>query len=445
MINSLWERVLVNIQSDINKQSFNMWLKDTEPVSIYGNIMTITVPDEVARRHIAEHYSSLLSKKIQDITGDHLDFEFVTKNGNSDDEVNRAPTEVNTPNHSSTNITRYILNPEYTFNNFVVGPNNQYAHAAAESVSRSPATHFNPLFIYGKTGLGKTHLMQAIGHTVIEDKPFLKVLYVQCEHFVNEFIQAIRTGTIPSFKIKYRDVDILLIDDIQFIEKKEQTQEEFFHTFDTLHSNKKQIVISSDRPPKDLATLQDRLRTRFEWGLITDIQTPNLETREAILRNKAEKANMNIPDDVLIYIARRIKSSIRALEAALARLNHVSTVSKEPISITQAKSHLKDLFDDDANRKITTPDIINKVSEKFDVTVEDLVSKSRHSKIVHPRFVAMYLLRKLTDLTTIDIGKEFGNRDHSTVLNAMNNVEKMIVENETLKETIDDIISELKC
>ncbi len=444
MINGLWDKVLLNIQSDINKQSFDMWLKNTEPISIYGNTMKINVPDEVARRHITDHYSILLSKIIKEITGESLHFEFVTNNEPPDEVVNASPAESNISDYKSTENIKSILNPEYTFNNFVIGPNNQYAQAAAESISRSPATHFNPLVIYGGTGLGKTHLMQAIGHFIIEEKPFLKVLYVQCEHFVNEFIHSIRTGNVASFKIKYRDVDILLIDDIQFIEKKEQTQEEFFHTFDTLHSNKKQIVISSDRPPKELATLQNRLRTRFEWGLITDIQPPNLETREAILRNKAEKANMNIPDDVLNYIARRIKSSIRALEAALARLNHVSTVSHEPISIMQAKNHLKDLFDVDANKKVTIPDIMSKISEKFDLTVEDLISKSRHSKFVQPRFIAMYLSRKLTDLTTIEIGKEFGNRDHSTVLNAMNNVEKMMSDNEEFRESVEDISSELK-
>jgi chromosomal replication initiator protein len=444
MINGLWDKVLLNIQSDINKQSFDMWLKNTEPISIYGNTMKINVPDEVARRHITDHYSTLLSKIIKEITGESLHFEFVTDNEPSDEAVSASPAEPNISDYKSTENIKSILNPEYTFSNFVIGPNNQYAQAAAESISRSPATHFNPLFIYGGTGLGKTHLMQAIGHFIIEEKPFLKVLYVQCEHFVNEFIHSIRTGNVASFKIKYRDVDILLIDDIQFIEKKEQTQEEFFHTFDTLHSNKKQIVISSDRPPKELATLQNRLRTRFEWGLITDIQPPNLETREAILRNKAEKANMNIPDDVLNYIARRIKSSIRALEAALARLNHVSTVSHEPISIMQAKNHLKDLFDEDANKKITIPDIMSKISGKFDLTIEDLISKSRHSKFVQPRFIAMYLSRKLTDLTTIDIGKEFGNRDHSTVLNAMNNVEKMMSDNEEFRESVEDLISELK-
>jgi chromosomal replication initiator protein len=337
-----------------------------------------------------------------------------------------------------------MLKPEYTFENFVVGPNNQLPHAAAVSVSKAPATQYNPLFIYGGTGLGKTHLMQAIGHSIMKEKPYMKVLYITTEQFLNEFIHAISTNTLPSFKMKYRDVDILLIDDIQFIEKKEQTQEEFFHTFNTLHNNKKQIIISSDRPPKDLSTLEVRLRTRFEWGLITDIQPPNVETREAILRNKAERLNIDIPDEILNFIARRIKSSIRALEAALIRLNAVSSLSSEPISIYHAKNHLKDLFDEDTSKKITMTDIMQRVSEKYNISVEDLKSKSRHSRVVHPRFIAMYISRKLTDMTTVDIGKEFGDRDHSTVLNAMNNVEKMMADNEDFQETVEDLISEIR-
>lgn len=445
MVTEIWGKVLTTIQSNINKQSFDMWLKDTEPVSLMENIIKVKVTDEVARRHISDNYSTLISTIVKDITGDNIYCEFVT--GNGYDSVKEAPVSLSAvaphgdtpPDHSTQR-----LYPKYTFENFVVGPNNQLAHAAAVSVSRSPATQYNPLFIYGGTGLGKTHLMQAIGHYIIKERPYLKVLYVPSEEFLNDFLQSIRTNTISSFKIKYRNVDVLLIDDIQFIEKKEQTQEEFFHTFNTLHNNKKQIVISSDRPPKELSTLEERLRTRFEWGLITDIQPPNLETREAILRNKAERENMNIPDEVLNYIARRIKSSIRALEAALIRLNAVALIENEPISISHAKIHLKDLFDEDTQKKISLSDIMLKVTTKFDVSIEELVSKSRHSKIVQPRFIAMYLARKLTEMTTIEIGKEFGDRDHSTVLNAMNNVERMIKEDEEFQELIDDMLNEMR-
>ena len=444
MVQEIWVKVLTSVQSSINKQSFDMWLKDTEPVSLSNNTLKVKVSDDVARRHISENYSAIISSAIGAITGQNIYCEFVTGNGHSDSAAFTSPPEP-VPSSDSTDYSAQRLNPRYTFENFVIGPNNQLAHAAAVSVSRAPATQYNPLFIHGGTGLGKTHLMQAIGHHILRERPYLKVLYVPSEEFVNEFIQAIRTNTITSFKIKYRNVDVLLIDDIQFIEKKEQTQEEFFHTFNTLHNNKKQIIISSDRPPKELSTLEERLRTRFEWGLLADIQPPNLETREAILRNKAERDNMNIPDEVLNYIARRIKSSIRALEASLIRLNMVAVVENEPITIAHAKTHLKDLFDDDTQKKISTSDIMSRVAERFEVSIDDLTSKSRHSRVVLPRFVAMYLTRKLTDLTTIDIGREFGDRDHSTVLNAMNNVEKMIKEDEEFKERLEDMVAELKC
>jgi len=445
MVEEIWGKVLTEIQSNINRQSFDMWLKETRPLSLAENTLKVKVIDDVARRHINDNYATMISAILKDITGDSLVCEFVTGNGFSHIVDNPAPqAALGSSSVDNSDYSSQRLNPKYTFENFVVGPTNQLAHAAAMSVSGAPATQYNPLFLYGGTGLGKTHLMQAIGHHIIKERPYLKVFYVPSEEFVNEFIHAVRTNTMSSFKIKYRNVDVLLIDDIQFIEKKEQTQEEFFHTFNTLHNNKKQIVISSDRPPKDLSTLEDRLRTRFEWGLITDIQPPNLETREAILRNKAERENFNIPDDVLNYIARRIKSSIRALEAALTRLRMVAQVENETITISHAKTHLKDLFDEDSQKKVSASDIMNKVCEKFNVSVDDLISKSRHNRVVQPRFVAMYLARKLTDLTTTDIGKEFGDRDHSTVLNAMNNIEKMIKESDEFREMIDDLITDMK-
>jgi chromosomal replication initiator protein len=446
----IWNQALSNIQAIINKQSFDMWLKDTEPLSLNDSKMMIRVADEVAQRHISDNYSSMLSSIVSKLASRNIFCEFTTtksfegpsqsSSSDTDDDSSLQQTLfVNEPDKNGS-----ILKPEYTFDNFVVGPNNALPHAAAISVSKAPATQYNPLFIYGGTGLGKTHLMQAIGHSIMNEKPYMKVLYITTEQFLNEFINAIRTNTIQSFKIRYRNVDILLIDDIQFIEKKEQLQEEFFHTFNILHNNKKQIVISSDRPPKELSTLEERLKTRFEWGLITDIQAPNIETREAILRNKAEKLNMEISDEVLIFIAKRIKSSIRALEAALTRLKAVTSITDEPLSLYHAKNHLKDLFDEESNKKITINDIMTRVSEKYCISVEDIKSKSRHSKIVLPRFVSMYIARKLTDMTTVDIGKEFGDRDHSTVLNAMSKVEEMMKEDEDFLESIEELISELR-
>ncbi|MFC1669674.1 chromosomal replication initiator protein DnaA [Spirochaetota bacterium] len=449
----IWDKTLSTLQTNINKQSYDMWLKDTEPMSISDNTIKIRVVDDVARHHISENYSKQIESIIQDITGKKYICEFITSNNFSKQNINENVISTNHEdiNEKLTNFSdnsntsvRSILNPNYTFDNFVVGPNNQLAHAASNAVSIAPAKQYNPLFIYGGTGLGKTHLMQAIGHHIIDNKPFLKVLYVPTEQFINEFIQSIRTNTTESFKIKYRNIDILLIDDIQFIEKKEETQNEFFHTFNTLYDNNKQIIITSDRPPKQLSTLTDRLRSRFEWGMITDIQPPNLETREAILRNNAEKVNLNVSDEALNYIARRIKSTIRALEAALSRLKMVSILYNEPITVQHAKLHLRDLFDGDINKSVSIRDIIKRISDEGNVSIEEIKSKSRHSRIVQPRFKAMYISRQLTDLTYDEIGKEFGGRDHSTVVNAINQIEIDMKVNTELKENIDDIILELK-
>jgi len=448
MSSDLWNNVLNTLKNNINKQSYDMWFKDTEILSINNNLITIKAIDEVARRHIKEKYLQKIGNIINNITKKKYSCEILTKN--NQEEKTGEPKKIINQNFSETykmnlnNSQDNALNPRYTFDNFVIGPNNQFAHAAADAVAKSPATQFNPLFVYGESGLGKTHLMQAIGHYLKERRPMLKIFYVPTEQFINEFIISIRTNTQESFKIKYRNVDILMVDDIQFIEKKEETQNEFFHTFNTLYDNKKQIIITSDRPPKQLSTLEDRLRTRFEWGMITDIQPPNLETREAILRNKAEKENINISEEALNYIASHIKSSIRALEAALTRLKMVSFLYKEEISILHAKKHLKDIFDINADKKININDIIKKVTEKYEVTIEDLISKSRHSRIVTPRFIAMYLSRALTRETTSEIGKKFGDRDHSTVVNAVNQIEDNIKKDLSFKETIDDLILELK-
>jgi len=442
----IWDNVLTDLEKKINKQSFSMWLKDTEPLSINGDILQIKVKDDVAVRHLKDKYLKDIETIIESTTGKKYSCEFITEIEFKDIEKSKINEHVIDSQQYSKNENNRIspLNPNYTFENFVVGPNNQLAHAAAKSVSRSPATQFNPLFIYGGTGLGKTHLIQAIGHYLLQERPYLKVLYIPTEQFINEFIYAIQTNTTHSFKIKYRNVDILMIDDIQFLEKKEETQNEFFHTFNTLYENKKQIIISSDRPPKQIATLADRLRTRFEWGMITDIQTPNLETREAILRNKAAKENIIISDEAFNYIARRITSSIRALESALANLRMVYDIYNEPITMKHIKEHLKHLFDEESSKKVTPNDIITRISDLYNISVEDIISKSRQSKIVTPRFVAMYLMRKLTDMTTTDIGKRFGDRDHSTVVNAINKIDEDMKNDPDFKEQIEELIIELR-
>ncbi len=440
----IWGKVLDSMQTNINKQSFDMWLKDTKPLEYSGDTMKIRVADDVAKRHISDQYSNQIENILESLAGKRMSCEFVINNGFVTETEEPPVFKGSERSVAGVNQIPVHLNPKYTFENFIIGPNNQLAHAAASAVAHAPATQFNPLFIYGATGLGKTHLMHAVGHHIISEKPFLKVLYVPTEQFINEFINSIMSNTQSSFKIKYRDVDILLIDDIQFIEKKEETQNEFFHTFNNLYENKKQIVITSDRPPKQLSTLTDRLRSRFEWGMITDIQSPNLETREAILRHNAERENLNISDEAINYIARRIKSTIRALEAAISRLKLVSSHFEEQINPNHAKLHLKDLFDDSSNKKVTVEDIMSKVSEIDDISVEELKSKSRHSRLIQPRFKAMYLVRKLTDMTQSDIGKEFGDRDHSTVVNAINKIEEDMRISSEFREHIEDLIVELR-
>jgi len=440
----IWEKVLKKIESQINKQSFNTWLKDTQLISNDNNVIKILVTDDVAVKHVTQEYLKLIENILETVTQTKYNCQFITDNNFSHSKSNYLDEKnINLKKDSTDN--ELILNPNYTFNNFIVGSNNQFAHAAANSVAQNPGKDINPLFIYGESGLGKTHLLQAIGHHLLKEKPYLKIMFVRTEQFISEFVFSIRKGSQESFKIKYRDVDILLIDDIQFLENKDETQNEFFHTFNALHQRNKQIVISSDRPPKNIATLTDRLRTRFEGGLLVDIKPPNLETREAILRLKAENENFTISDEAYYYMSRRIQSNIRSLEAAINRLRMVAQISNNKyISIEDAKNNLKELFDVDANKNISISDIMNKVAGKYNVTVDELISKNRQNRIIIPRHISMYLSRQLTELTTSDIGRQFGNRDHSTVVSAVNKIIEDMKKNIYLKEQISEIVGELK-
>lgn len=441
--NEIWSSVLSDLQNTINRQSFDTWFKDSDALQFDGNTLTVKVQDDVAKKHIIDNYSDIFTHIITSKLGRKINLSLVVNSS----EISIAPSPADQKEiETGARVDKVYsyLNPRYLFDSFVVGPNNQLAFATAMSVSKAPGKNYNPFFIYGESGLGKTHLLQAIGNAIALEKPYLKVLYTSIEQFMNEFIFSIQNNTQRNFKIKYRNVDVLLIDDIQFIQNKEGTQEEFFYTFEDLYKNNKQIVISSDRPPKEISHLAERLRTRFEWGLQADIKPPNIETREAILRKKAEIENIVISDDVLNFIAKRIKTNIRKLESALTKLQAISSIQNEPISVYLAKQHLKPLFDEEISKQITAIDIMQKVSERMNVSVQELQSKSRQSSIVLPRFIAMYISTRLTNMTTIDIGKEFGKRDHSTVINARKNVEKMMEEDDSFKEKVEDIISELR-
>ncbi len=450
---NLWDQVLDSLQTKINKQSFLNWLQDTRQFKLQSDTLSILVPDETAKEHINKTYHSVILDTLHEVSGKNISCEYYTEIDLKDSpkEDVKRPSEPNILENTrivqSTifeNGNKYVFNPNYTFDTFIIGPNNELAHAAAESISKNPAGQYNPLFIYGDSGLGKTHLLQAIGNAIISEKPYLNILYVTSEQFMSEFIQAILSNTTQSLKIKYRNVDVLMIDDIQFFADKEQTQTEFFHTFNDLHVNKKQIVLTSDRPPRELSALTDRLRTRFEGGLLADIKAPNLETREAILRNKAQVIGLDLEDEIVYYLAKRIKSNIRLLESALNKLHAVSTIKKMDITLDVVKQYVKPLFEEQKNKELTLDEILVKVAEKYGVSVDNIKSKSRHASIIQPRFLSMYLCTQLTHMTTSEIGKEIGKRDHSTVINARNNIQRSIEEDEQFKELIDDIISELK-
>ena len=335
------------------------------------------------------------------------------------------------------------LNPNYTFETFVIGNNNNLAHAASLAVAETPGEVYNPLFIYGGVGLGKTHLMQAIAHFIIKTKPELKVLYVTSETFTNELIDSVKNQKNSEFREKYRNIDVLLIDDIQFIIGKESTQEEFFHTFNALYQDRKQIVISSDRPPKEMETLSERLRTRFEMGLPVDTQIPTYETKMAILNKKAELGGYDIPYEVKDYVATHIKSSIRELEGALTKLSAFAKLSSNPITVEFAEEALKDLISPDSRREITPELIIDIVAEHFNIKSEDILSQKRSADIVYPRQIAMYLCRQMTTNTVQSLGKAFGNRDHTTILHGADKINKMVISDENTKSTIDILIKKI--
>ncbi len=336
------------------------------------------------------------------------------------------------------------LNPKYTFDTFVIGSSNRFAHAAAVAVSESPARAYNPLFIYGDSGLGKTHLLHAIGHYTLGLFPHMRVRYVNSEEFTNDFINSISEGKSGAFQRRYRDVDLLLIDDIQFLQGKEQTMEEFFHTFNALHNSNKQIVLTSDLPPKQLNGFEDRLRSRFEWGLLTDVQPPDLETRIAILRKKASAEQLNAPDDVLSYIASRISSNIRELEGALIRVTAFANLNKQDVDLSLAEIVLKDLITDDAAQQITASTVIAQTASYFNLTIDDLCGKSRSRSLVNARQIAMYLCRELTDLSLPKIGQQFGDRDHTTVMHANRKIAEQMAERRSTYNQVTELTARIK-
>jgi chromosomal replication initiator protein len=446
-IEELWNKILEIIKEDLTPQAYNSWFSQTKAVKFGENELIISAPGDFCKDWLEKHYTVFIKDVLKRTLGsdDNLKIEFRT-----------AEQKFSAPAHSTLNLkkktkksepflknNKLALTPKYTFDNFVVGNGNRFAHAACLAVAQSPSKSYNPLFVYGGVGLGKTHLMQAIGRHIAQQNGKTKILYISSEKFTNEMIDSIRDDRTVAFRDKYRSVDVLLIDDIQFLAGKERTQEEFFHTFNTLYDSNKQIVITSDSPPKDIPTLENRLISRFEWGLITDIQPPDLETRIAILRKKAQSENLNVPAEVINFIADKIPSNIRQLEGALTRLVAFSTFTKKELSVSLAQDILKDIIPLE-NKKISINQIQKTVSDYYNIKVNFLLSKKRTKDVVLARQVAIYLSRELTDLSLISIGEVFGRRDHTTIIHSYNKIKNKIKKDKSFKNIIDNLTLNIK-
>lgn len=438
-IDEIWEKTLDVIKVELTEVSFNTWLKAIHPISIRDTVFFFSVPDDFTKGILEARYVTLIRNALKQVTNEYYDIRFVIPTEGSYTSITRETFD-KSPAEDTVNLS---LNPKYTFDTFVIGNSNRLAHAASVAVAESPAKAYNPLFIYGGVGLGKTHLMHAIGHYILKQNKKSKVVYISSETFTNELINSIRDDRNNEFRSKYRNVDVLLIDDIQFIAGKESTQEEFFHTFNALYEANKQIIISSDRPPKEIRTLEDRLRSRFEQGLIADIQPPDLETRVAILKKKAKSENLSISDNVMLLIAKRIQSNIRELEGALIRIVAYSSLTNGEINEDLANEALKDIISN-SKPKLVTPDMIKDiVAQYYNIKVEEFNAKKRNKSIVLPRQIAMFLCREMTDLSLPRIGEEFG-RDHTTIIHAFEKISSEIKIDSQLKSVIEEIRNKIE-
>ncbi len=439
---AFWEKAQPAIKEKIGSSTYETWfsvlnIREKAPATI-----VIEAPDEFFKNWLVDHYSAAVKEALKNVSSKAIGVEFEVNLGmvNKGVQTRLADFERGFEENSGATVT---LSPRFSFENFVVGPSNRFAHAACLAVADSPAKAYNPLFIYGGVGLGKTHLMQAVANKIRQNNPKLKHAYITSERFTNELIEAIRHRSTTQFRLKYRNIDVLLIDDIHFIAGKESTQEEFFHTFNSLHNDRKQIIISSDKPPKAIANLEERLSSRFAWGLITDIQPPDFETRVAILRKKIEREPVQVPDDVITFIAQEIKSNIREMEGALIRVIAYSLLEEKPISLETTKVILKDMVTE--STKIINVDAVQKiVAEFFNIPLSELRNKKRSKNIVFPRQVAMYLVRQLTNLSLPEIGEAFGGKDHTTVLHSWKKIDQDMKKNQNLKNTVESLTTTIQ-
>ena len=443
---TLWEEVSSRLKGALNEATFTSWFGNAEGLALSDDAFTLSVPNDFAREWIEGHFLGLIRAAVKDATGHERRIHLTVRDsGGAGEQGQDAGALARPADPRAAEPVGGSMSLKYTFDLFVIGSSNRFAHAAALAVAEAPAQAYNPLFIYGGTGLGKTHLLQAVGQYVGEHGSGLTARYVTSETFMNDFINSLRDKRIEGFKQRYRTYDVLLVDDVQFFEGKERIQEEFFHTFNSLYEAGRQIVISSDRPPKEIATLEERLRSRFEWGLITDIQPPDLETRIAILRKKEKTDRIHIPDpEVLTYVAERVTTNIRELEGALTRVVAFSSLTGRPMTVELAEDVLKDVFPRGQSVEISIRRIQETVSERFGMTVNELCSAKRSQSIAYPRQVAMYLSRALTDSSLPKIGKEFGGRDHTTVMHANAKIEGMIREDRSVYNLVQELTARIK-
>lgn len=454
-LSQVWQQCLEVLEHQLPKSNYENWLKTTKPVAVVDDTIIIGVQGEFAKDRLESRYGVMLRQALKELTKRNMNLKFVSNpnviedlgpaielQGSPAAEVAAAaaPAVIPSPHEGPAKP----LNPRYTFETFVIGNSNRFAHAASLAVAETPAKAYNPLFIYGGVGLGKTHLMHAIGHYVCAQNPHTRVAYVSTETFTNEFINALRDNSTLDFQNRYRHVDVLLIDDIQFLAGKERTQEEFYHTFNAIHEANKQIVISSDRPPKEIPTLEDRLRSRFEWGLICDIQPPDLETRIAILRKKAQVESLDVPDDVMGYIATNIETNIRELEGALTRVVAYSAMMRSPVTPELAIYALKDILPPNRPKQITIDAIKQVVAEHYNIRLQDFEVRNRTRSVAFPRQVAMYLSRELTNSSLPKIGEEFGGRDHTTVIHACDKISEDLKHDPSFAATVEQLIARIR-
>ncbi|MEO9170099.1 MAG: chromosomal replication initiator protein DnaA [Candidatus Baltobacteraceae bacterium] len=436
--NELWSSALEALERKFSKPIFEMWIKPIRLVSVHGGELLLSVQSNFARDWVENRLKGQIADVLTEVFGAVLDLHFTVAEADVPAPSNAAPP---IPTRAPDDLRTANLNTRYTFEEFVIGNSNRFAHAAAQAVASAPARAYNPLFLYGGVGLGKTHLMHAIGHRVLIDNPSANVVYVTCEKFTNEFIIALQNNRTPEFRNRYRQVDVLLIDDIQFLAGKETTQEEFFHTFNALHESGRQLIISSDRPPKEIQTLESRLRSRFEWGLLTDIQSPDIETREAILRKKAESEKIPVPDEVTSFIAKVIPSNIRELEGALIRVVAYASLTKSPITLDLAAEVLKSALAQAPLQRITIAKIKDTVAGAHGLTVKEMDNGRRDQRLAGPRQIAMFIATELTNYSLPQIARDFGKKDHTTVMYARDKIKDQMQRDEAYRNKIRQLIA----